>query len=526
MADEAAKTPVNPEVLISSVIMDIMGRSAKSKASLSDRLWAKLLSRFPVVSTDMAGIDDCPTMCTDGVRIYYNPEFISDICAYAVQKGKNPNSWIKFLLAHEIMHIIYKNVGDRRERTFDIPGPCDRAYKELLDISNKAADSIINARLKREFKDVPEGYTKRSNGEQKRFYFYRGETEKAWTQVFVEACNEASRKMAEKLRTDIDEYPDDFYGAIRLFRTLFPKIDGRAGQGSGGGSKDVEEAVDEFLGGNAMTDSHEKNEAMMKDKNKALQSKADRAMNELKREIEQEKKTAGPGAVSSSLLVSLCEKYFRPKPEPWYVGISLLLKSKVSEGRQVRERIPPLEMLTQVMSGNSVIQFEKSGKKLNIVFAVDVSGSMSDMEVLSGTLKILEFLERNIPKGSQGHKFVFCQVDAGIEEWKEMIVPSREYLSWKKEIASKGFRRCGIGGTEFAPFFKKISEMKQKPDAVVVFSDLELYDYPETEKIVRKFKNSVIWLCSGRSVPDSFYKYDLGRVYETASLFDAPEIRR
>ena len=62
---------------------------------------------------------------------------------------------------------------------------------------------------------------------------------------------------------------------------------------------------------------------------------------------------AGNSALGTSILIELCNRYFRPKPEPWYVGISLLLKNKIREGRQVREKIPPIEMLTQVMTGNS-----------------------------------------------------------------------------------------------------------------------------------------------------------------------------
>jgi len=423
--------------------------------------------------------------------------------------------------------------------------------------------------------------------------------------------------MAERLGKDIKEYPDDFFGSIRLFRSLYPEYEndkknrknrnrqdknrqenedrqkgsgdssadpdfddpdeeesseglvkaeksredgksskgvasdgkdekddgsekGKSGKDRSSDSKDgkdgedkslgdeddeIDDAVDKALGGNSLMDDHDKNDKMMKN-NPVSKAKLDRAMQELQKEIQQEMRRAGQGAFPDSLLISLCRAYFRPKPEPWYVGITLLLKNKIREGRQIRERVPPIEMLTQVMTGNSVVQFEKTGRRLNIAFAVDVSGSMNDEEVVSGVLKIMNFIERNIPKGSHGHKFIFCQVDAGVEEWKEMDIPSRDYSAWKREIAEHGFVRRGRGGTEFAPFFKKIAEMKQKPDAVVVFSDMELYDYPQVEKEIGKLKNSVIWLCMNEQVPDEFYKYDIGRVYETSSLFERQEISR
>jgi len=618
--DERVAQAINPDVVMTSVVSDMIRRGTMRHVSLTDRLWGKLLSKFPVINTELVG-EDCSTMCTDGRSIFYNPNFVRNICLDAMESGQEDSvsKSIRFLLAHELMHIVYRNTAsDSRDITFKIPGPYDKAFEKLMDIANKSADAVINTRLEKEFGYSVRGYKKRTPFGifQAQFYFMEEDTEKAWTQVFVKACNAASEKMAERLGKDIKEYPDDFFGSIRLFRSLYPEYendkenrknrkqnknrqesedrqkgsgdssadpdfddpdeeesseglvkaeksreDGKSGKGVASDGKDekddgsekgksgkdrssdskdgkdgedkglgdeddeIDDAVDKALGGNSLMDDHNKNDEMMKN-NPVSKAKLDRAMQELQKEIQQEMRRAGQGAFPDSLLVSLCRAYFRPKPEPWYVGITLLLKNKIREGRQIRERVPPIEMLTQVMTGNSVVQFEKTGRRLNIAFAVDVSGSMNDEEVVSGVLKIMNFIERNIPKGSHGHKFIFCQVDAGVEEWKEMDIPSRDYSAWKREIAEHGFVRRGRGGTEFAPFFKKIAEMKQKPDAVVVFSDMELYDYPQVEKEIGKLKNSVIWLCMNEQVPDEFYKYDIGRVYETSSLFERQEISR
>jgi len=619
--NESVVQAINPDVVMTSVVSDMIRRGTMRHVSLTDRLWGKLLSKFPVINTELVG-KDCSTMCTDGRSIFYNPNFVRNICLDAMESGQEDSvsKSIRFLLAHELMHIVYRNTAsDSRDITFKIPGPYDKAFEKLMDIANKSADAVINTRLEKEFGYSVRGYKKRTpfGVFQAQFYFLEEETEKAWTQVFVKACNAASEKMAERLGKDIKEYPDDFFGSIRLFRSLYPEYendkknrknrnrqdknrqenedrqkgsgdssadpdfddpdeeesseglvkaeksreDGKSGKGVASDGKDekddgsekgksgkdrssdskdgkdgedkglgdeddeIDDAVDKALGGNSLMDDHDKNDEMMKN-SPVSKAKLDRAMQELQKEIQQEMRRAGQGALPDSLLISLCRAYFRPKPEPWYVGITLLLKNKIKEGRQIRERVPPIEMLTQVMTGNSVVQFEKTGRRLNIAFAVDVSGSMNDEEVVSGVLKIMNFIERNIPKGSHGHKFIFCQVDAGVEEWKEMDIPSRDYSAWKREIAEHGFVRRGRGGTEFAPFFKKIAEMKQKPDAVVVFSDMELYDYPQVEKEIGKLKNSVIWLCMNEQVPDEFYKYDIGRVYETSSLFERQEISR
>ena len=698
---------INPETIITSVVTKLI---SQRHGSISDRLWGKMLSHFPVIRADLVGIN-CPTMCVDGKNIYYNPNFVRDICLDAIEQNAETllSDRLKFLLAHEIMHVIYRNVAEKKKDvTYAIPGPYDKAYKILHDMANGAWDAVINARLEKEFGEnkVIKSRTKRDKDGARtavhNFCFYEGEIEKAWTQLFIEVCNKMNAKMARELDIKINEYPGGFFSSIDLFRKLYSQYDKQLNdkkrdekrkdnkdksqdeseqqneqnrqqcdrqqkqdgeqrrenstqsqdsrdedgepdtespndrsenttgqkQDSGerqpdwtdvdylsGNDEEDEESRDDdwedrdaddnsrerddrtqdgdsdtdtdaddsqerdnqsnadrqdknekrgqnknkninrnsgdasdqdegepeeesrsdrvlreiakqILGGDGTIDDHDKNDEIMKENDRTIQRKIDRVMQDVKKEMEDIVRQAGSGALGTSILIDLCNKHFRPKPEPWYVGISLLLKSKIQEGRQIREKVPPIEMLTQVMTGNSVIQFEKADRRLDIAFAVDVSGSMNNDDVLSGVLKILAYLERNIPKGSQGHRFIFCQVDAGVEEWKEMRIPSREYSQWKRELAEKGFIRRGSGGTEFAPFFRKIADMKKKPDATIVFSDMYLYDYSEVEKAMEKFKNNVIWLCSSEEIPKDFYDYSLGRAYETSSLFDEPEISR
>jgi len=598
---------INPETIITSVVSNLISRRHRN---MSDRLWGKVLSHFPVVRADLAG-KKCRTMYVDGKNIYYNPNFVRDVCLDAVDQKAEAllADRIKFLLAHEIMHVVYRNITEKdKDTTYHIPGPHDKAYRVLHKIANCAQDAVINARLKKEFGEskVVKTFTKRDkdgnpivkkdkNGASVlmgHLCFYEGEIEKTWTQLFVEVCNKMNEKMAQALGVEIKEYPDGFYRSIELFRSLYPeydekfgkknkkdkprwqddrdegrndrqradtsedqeteeKSDGteRDGNRQGGRDEDpneeseadkdpdspdeeseadkaLNEIVQRMLDGDTTIDDHDQIAENMKENGRVMDRKLDRVMQDIRKEMRDAMRHAGNSALGTSILIELCNRYFRPKPEPWYVGISLLLKNKIREGRQVREKIPPIEMLTQVMTGNSVVQFEKADRRLDIAFAVDVSGSMNNDEVLSGVLKILAYLERNIPKGTQGHRFIFCQVDAGIEEWKEMRVPSREYSQWKRELTENGFTRKGSGGTVFAPFFEKIAGMKNRPDAIIVFSDMDLYDYPNVEKVAEKFRNNVIWLCSREEVPKEFYEHQLGRVYETSSLFEEPEISR
>lgn len=590
---------INPETIITSVVSNLISRRHRN---MSDRLWGKVLSHFPVVRADLAG-KKCRTMYVDGKNIYYNPNFVRDVCLDAVEQKAEAllADRIKFLLAHEIMHVVYRNITEKdKDTTYDIPGPHDKAYRVLHKMANCAQDAVINARLKKEFGEskIVKTFTKRDkdgnpivikdkNGVSVlmgHLCFYEGEIEKTWTQLFVEVCNKMNEKMAQALGVEIKEYPDGFYRSIELFRSLYPEYDEKFGkknkkdkprwqddrdegrndrqradtsedqeaeeksdgterngnkQDGDGQDEDpdspdeeseadkaLNEIIQRMLDGDTTIDDHDQIAENMKENGRVMDRKLDRVMQDIRKEMRDAMRHAGNSALGTSILIELCNRYFRPKPEPWYVGISLLLKNKIREGRQVREKIPPIEMLTQVMTGNSVVQFEKADRRLDIAFAVDVSGSMNNDEVLSGVLKILAYLERNIPKGTQGHRFIFCQVDAGIEEWKEMRVPSREYSQWKRELTENGFTRKGSGGTVFAPFFEKIAGMKNRPDAIIVFSDMDLYDYPKVEKVAEKFRNNVIWLCSREEVPKEFYEHQLGRVYETSSLFEEPEISR
>lgn len=606
VGDSGMVDSINPEAIINSAVTTLVSRK---HGNLTDRLWGKLLSHFPVMRADLAGID-CDTLCTDGKRIYYDPKFVRDICLDAIEENQINKlaDVIKFLLSHELMHVIYRNITpDEKDTTFAIPGPMDKAWEVLHNMANMAQDAIINARLKKEFGIFPSGCNKRDEEgnvvKKYKFCLYEGDVEKSWTQAFIETCASANRELAKELGEKVT-IPDGYYENIALFRELFnrcrkehkqgkgdnmpensgfsgsgfqgqsgkenepeeqnsggsfdsqdqsekeeqneqnsasssgsqgqsnkeDKLKGQNSAGSSGSQKErqdqpadgiedkIRKAIEKVLSGNATMDNHDQN--VIED----VKKKIDRVMNEIRHEAARYRVGSDPR--QASILITLAERYFRTKPEPWYVGISLLLKNKTNEGPQIRERVQPVEMLTQVMTGNSVVGFDKKSRQLDIAFAVDTSGSMSDEAMIAGVLKILGYLERNIPKGSHGHRFIFAQVDAGIEEWQEMRIPSKEYQEFKKAISSEGFRRAGCGGTRFEPFFQKIAEMKKKPDAVVVFSDMQLFDYPEVERACQKFRNNIVWLCSEESIPDEFYKYKIGRAYDASSMIDEIAISR
>jgi len=180
--DRRMANSVEPEAIINSAVTTLV---SKKRGGLTDRLWGKLLSHFPVMRADLTGID-CDPLCTDDKRIYYDPKFVHDISLDAMDENRINQlaDTIKFLLSHELMHIIYRNTtSDEKDTTFVIPGPRDKAWQALHNMANMAQDAIINARLQKEFNTFSLGYNKRNEDEKVvksyKFCLYEGDVEES-----------------------------------------------------------------------------------------------------------------------------------------------------------------------------------------------------------------------------------------------------------------------------------------------------------------------------------------------------------
>ncbi len=568
--------------LVDSILVSM---TSPVTANATDLLWARMLMEFPVLP-DTKG---CGTFRTNGVNIYYSRELIDKINKDLSYKKQNTLGFtgtvtdkVKFLFAHEVMHIVYNHIKNGKLRLEAIPGPYDRAFKVLHEIYNDATDSIINMNLLKEFGEEKvlkkvDVYDEKTGEKVLEFVlpFYQGDENATSAEVFVQTCNSASMAMAEILKKEIQEYPKDFYGSIALFRSLFNQLsekiqelieqimcqddksgqDNQDGQGNQQGQieitieqeakrtvseseqeggqegkteQDAQKIIDamkKVLGGIHSMDSHEELEIAMEnmdsDTAELVKNKLERAL----KDVAEMAKNKGIGTQGKSILAKIAwEEFFTLKPEPWYMGLLHLFRQNIRYGRVVREKIPAPEMLSQIMGNKSIIHFDRKGKKVNLVYAVDVSGSMENDDVVEGILRIAKFMERELPKGTQGHKLIFVQMDADITSWEEMTVPSLEYSKWLKSIKNREFTRTGCGGTAFAPLFEKINKMPVKPDGIVIFTDMGVYDFDRIEPLVKNYHTNVIWLTTMKSIPKEFKERKLGKVYELNSLFD--EIRR
>ena len=102
------------------------------KFSKLDKAKVQLLSDSPFFATLLLGTqlvvnEDIPTAATDGVKMYYNPEFIDSLDVPVV----------KFVLAHELCHMMMEHtlrVGSRNKKLYNIAA--DYAVNILLKEDN------------------------------------------------------------------------------------------------------------------------------------------------------------------------------------------------------------------------------------------------------------------------------------------------------------------------------------------------------------------------------------------------------
>jgi len=120
----------------------------------------------------------------------------------------------------------------------------------------------------------------------------------------------------------------------------------------------------------------------------------------------------------------------------------------------------------------------RSGQ-INLVVALDTSGSISDAE-------IAEFLNEIDAIKSQVRARVILQAcDAALCEDGPWYYEPWEEFSLPREIK-------GGGGTSFKPVFEWLEQQDQQPDLVVYFTDAD-GEFPKTEPVCR-----VLWLVKGR----------------------------
>lgn len=97
------------------------------------------------------------------------------------------------------------------------------------------------------------------------------------------------------------------------------------------------------------------------------------------------------------------------------------------------------------------------------VLSIDTSGSVSDEELRSFVREIVGVIEICNPE-----KLIIVQHDAIVQKIEE----------WQAGDDFSGLKIKGRGGTNITPVFKKLSDLDDPIDWMIVFSDMEISDWP------------------------------------------------
>jgi len=131
---------------------------------------------------------------------------------------------------------------------------------------------------------------------------------------------------------------------------------------------------------------------------------------------------------------------------------------------------------------NPIIKGKKKKKTFTIVVGVDISGSMSNEEILKGLNEISYICKSN------NTKMNIIQIDTEVHKIQEFTKNT------------KLFERTGNGGTIMNVCPAYITENKIECDALVMISDMYIEEVNE-DPIWGKFRKKVIWLSTSDYIP-------------------------
>lgn len=210
-------------------------------------------------------------------------------------------------------------------------------------------------------------------------------------------------------------------------------------------------------------------------------------------------KGIGSDSILAQMLLKIAERGIDVQSQ--FIGeIRQELKSMLSpKFMETHLRRPPdmpaLEgMLASLGRGTNKPAAKRLPNCGRILVGIDVSGSMSDNEVVEAALITLEILS----KLGKGHRVGIAQMDGRVVSYEEMMVGGERFKKRVEEWRKKGFDVHGRGGTDFDDFFRKLclAEKKKtslrpdvrtmlpvegskaeflKPDFVLIFSDMGVY---------------------------------------------------
>lgn len=407
--------------------------AARTRLILERPFIGALVMHLPMVVADPSW---CETVASDAKAIYYNPDFISRLTLAETQ----------FMLAHEALHCALCHFARRAHRVkkrWDVA--CDYAVNQLLtdEGMKPPAGALINPA-------------------------YRGLTAEEIYPLIAQDTDENTLDLhafdgalglgkGESKRVDLDRSMERAAkdAGIQPGETQGELAQESAIVGTAGGTGEKRQqapAMTPMLAPHLAASEHEELAQQWKSR---LASAAEQA--------------ARAGRLGESWLRAL-DHLIQPQL-PWRMLLARYLMS-VARDDYSFQRLSRRE-------GEAILPSLHSGQ-VNVVIALDTSGSISDEEVREFAAEV------DALKGQIRARITLHACDEKLCEGGPWIFESWEPVTLPKELP-------GGGGTRFTPVFEWIEHEGIKPDLLLYFTDAE-GEFPEREPAY-----PVVWLVKGRA---------------------------
>ncbi len=403
--------------------------AARTKLILDKPFLGALVLRLPLQEADPAW---CKTTGTDAKKFYYNPEFIDALKPEETQ----------FILAHEALHCALSHFARRQHRIkhrWDLA--CDYAINPIL--VEEGFTPVAGSLMMREYKGMTaeEIYPLIDDNNQS----------ETLDQHLYDKEDQQSEGSQESSENPLDDRKQD---------TPPEKPDGSSqsdSQESNGGKGQQE--FDENAGGGAPPPpplSQKEAEELSIQWQQRMAGAAQQAMQ------------AGK---LSGIMKRLVEDLLQPRL-PWRM---LLARYLTAVARDDYSYTRPSSR-----RGEPAIFPSLKSTQVNVVVALDVSGSVSDEELQDCLSEI------NAIKGQMRAKVTLIACDSDIIDGFPLVFEPWEEVKLPEEIN-------GGGGTDFRPIFHWAEQQDQQPDILVYFTDAQ-GQFPKIHPYY-----PVIWLIKGKS---------------------------
>ncbi len=422
--------------------------AARTRLILDKPFLGALVMRLPMVAADP---EWCPTTGTDARRFYYNPEYIGSLTLEQTQ----------FMLAHEALHCALSHFSRRQHRQ--------------IGRWNLACDYAINPLLVDEGLKPPYDVMILDQ--------FRGMTAEEIYPLLEE--DEQYETIDQHLYDQESDNPGNDQGEqSRGSGTPDRSADDPAEDGRGQGEKEPDDRgsrqeTDPERRGNRPDQGGEQPNPDP-ERPGAPQPPPLSAEERENLAVQWQQRLAGAAQQAmqagkmDGAMARLVDHLLQPRL-PWRMLLARYLSATA------RDDYSYMRPSRRSQQSQAILPALRSSE-VNVVVAVDTSGSISDRQ-------IGEFLaEVEGLKGQLRARVTLIPCDAAIAPGYPKVVEPWEELTLDSEVG-------GGGGTDFRPVFDWVERQGMQPDLLVYFTDLE-GALPELEP-----PYPVIWLVKGREKP-------------------------